>query len=314
MNPIARPCPRLDDLPDPPPGRSGWPWTEGTGPLPALRSDGTPWPRVSVVTPSLNQAEFLEETIRSVLLQGYPDVEYVVADGGSADGSRAIIEKYADHLTSWWSRADGGQSQAINAAFGRCTGAIWAWLNSDDVYLPGALGRVAETLRGKTRVVYGSSQFVDTAGRLVGPYPGRPLARGRRRMRYWKGWTVPQPTLFFDAGLFAEHGPLDENLHYALDYEWVIRVSRDVHPVCLPETLASYRLHAASKTGDWETSKPTFFREMTKINRRHAPLWRPSSWALWLSWLGHRMAEGMRATRARMAGVTLGRDKAGSAR
>jgi glycosyltransferase involved in cell wall biosynthesis len=255
------------------------------------------------VTPSFNQGEFLEETIRSVLLQGYPDLEYVVADGGSQDGSVAIIEKYAAHLAHWWSRPDRGQSEAINAAFARCTGAVWAWLNSDDVYLPGTLRRIAEVLAGTPRLVYGSSRFVDAAGRPLGPYPGQPLARGWRRMQYWKGWPVPQPTLFFEAGLFADIGPLDESLHYALDYEWVIRASRDVEAVCLPDVLALYRVHPASKTGDWETRKRIFFAEMKGINRRHAPPWRPGSWGLWLSWAGYQTTEHVRTLRARAWGL-----------
>lgn len=295
----ARPCPRLDELPPAPPGRTGWPWTVETSLLPPCRPDGSAWPRVSVVTPSLNQGEYLEETIRSVLLQGYPDLEYVVADGGSQDDSVAVIEKYASHLTHWWSRPDRGQSQAINAAFAMCTGSVWAWLNSDDVYLPGTLRRIAETLAGGWRLVYGSSQFIDAGGQPVGPYPGQPLARGWRRMQYWKGWPVPQPTLFFDARLFAETGALDESLHYALDYDWVVRASRNAQPLCLPDTLALYRVHAVSKTGDWETRKPIFFAEMKDINRRHAPPWHPRWWGLWLSWAGYRMAEHWRSLRAR---------------
>jgi glycosyltransferase involved in cell wall biosynthesis len=249
---------------------------------------------VSVVTPSLNQVEFLEETIRSVLLQGYPDLEYVVADGGSRDGSAAILEKYAAHLAAWWSAPDRGQSQAINAGFARCTGSVWAWLNSDDVYLPGTLRRIGETLGRASRLVYGSSEFIDAAGRPLGPYPGKALPRGWRRMRYWTGWPVPQPTLFFDARLFAEAGPLDETVHYALDYEWVLRASRIAEATCLPETLALYRVHASSKTGDWESRKPVFFAEMEKINRRHAPPWRPAAWALWLSRAGYRVTGGLR--------------------
>ena len=277
------------------------------------RPDGSPWPRVSVVTPSLNQAEFLEETIRSVLLQGYPDLEYVIADGGSHDGSVTIIQKYAAHLTDWWSRPDHGQSQAINAGFARCTGSVWGWLNSDDVYLAGTLRRIAESVVGPRRLVYGSSRFVDAAGRTLGPYPGRPLAPGWRRMRYWKGWAVPQPTLFFDARLFAEKGALDETLRYALDYEWVVRASRDVEAVCLPDTLALYRMHPASKTGDWESRKPDFFAEMVTINRRHAPPWRPGAWGLWLSWTGHRVSEHARRLRAavgRLSGRGVGAGRA----
>jgi glycosyltransferase involved in cell wall biosynthesis len=238
-----------------------------------------------------------------VLLQGYPDLEYVIADGGSGDGSLAVIERYRDHLARFWSRPDRGQSQAINAGFAVCTGSVWGWLNSDDVYLPGTLGRVAPMLGGACRLVYGSSRFVDAAGQPLGPYPGRPLRRGWRRMRYWKGWDVPQPTLFFDARLFAEKGPLDETLRYALDYEWVVRVSRDVEATCLPETLALYRMHPSSKTGDWESRKPYFFAEMKKINQRHAPPWRPSSWGLWLSWARYYVSELARPLRARAGGI-----------
>lgn len=297
---VPRPCPALEELPPPPPGRTGWPWTVATPGLAPSRRDGSAWPRVSVVTPSLNQAQFLEETIRSVLLQGYPDLEYVIADGGSHDGSVAIIDKYASHLTGWWSRPDRGQSHAINAAFSRCTGSIWGWLNSDDVYLAGTLGRIAEALVGLRRLVYGSSLFVDAEGHPLGPYRGEPLAPGWRRMRYWKGWPVPQPTLFFDARLFADKGALDESLRYALDYEWVVRASRGVEAMCLPDTLALYRMHPASKTGDWESRKPDFFAEMDRINRRIAPPWRPGSWGLWLSWTGYRVSERARRLRARM--------------
>jgi hypothetical protein len=146
-------------------------------------------------------------------------------------------------------------------------------------------------LGNERRLVYGSCSFVDAAGRTLGPYPGQPLARGWRRMQYWKGWPVPQPTLFFAAGLFAEKGPLDERLRYALDYEWVVRASRDVEAVCLPDTLALYRVHSASKTGDWESNKPTFFAEMKRINWRLAPPWRPGSWGLWLSYAVYRLSE-----------------------
>lgn len=296
-----RPCPTLLELPSPPPGRTGWPWTVETPRVSPTRQDGSPWPRVSVVTPSFNQGEFLEETIRSVLLQGYPDLEYVVADGGSRDGSATIIEKYAPYLAESWSRPDRGQSQAINAGFACFTGFVWGWLASDDVYLPGSVGRVADVIAGGARLAYGSAEFVDGEGRSIGPYPGRTLRPGWRRMQYWKGWDVPQPTLFFDKGLVDAYHGLDESLHYALDYEWVIRVSRDVEAVCLPHTLALYRMHPASKTGDWESRKPLFFAEMKRVNRRHAPPWRPESWPLWLSWLRFTAGEHARRLRVRAA-------------
>src|SRR5262245_2264682 len=115
-------CPLLSALPPPPPGRDGWPWTVASDPLPETRPNGSAWPRISVVTPSYNQGRFLEETIRSVLLQGYPDLEYFVIDGVSTDESVAIIERYAPWLSFWVSEPDGGQVEAINKGIARATG------------------------------------------------------------------------------------------------------------------------------------------------------------------------------------------------
>jgi hypothetical protein len=121
-------------------------------------------------------------------------------------------------------------------------------------------------------------------------------------MEYWKGWHVPQPTLFFDARLFAIKGGLDETLRYALDYDWVIRAARDVEAVCLPDTLALYRVHPSSKTADWESRKPHFFAEMKEINRRHAPPW-PGSWRLGLSWSRYWALDRARRLGGRAVGV-----------
>src|SRR5215203_5523737 len=134
----------LDDLPPPPSDRRGWPWTEESVPLPSMAVDGQTWPRISIVTPSFNQAPYLEETIRSVLLQGYPNLEYFVFDGGSTDGSVEILRRYAAFLDGWVSERDKGQSDAINKGLARCTGTIVNWLCSDDLLLPGALFRIAE--------------------------------------------------------------------------------------------------------------------------------------------------------------------------
>ena len=134
----------IDDLPRPGPGRSGWPWTEAPPPLPPTTVNGQAWPRITIVTPSFNQAQYLEETIRSVLLQGYPNLEYLVFDGGSTDGSVDILRRYDRFLDAWVSERDKGQSDAINKGLARCTGTIVNWLCSDDVLLPGALFRVGE--------------------------------------------------------------------------------------------------------------------------------------------------------------------------
>src|SRR4051812_45214192 len=128
----------LTKLPSPPSTRSGWPWEASHSSPPNLAVPPMAYPRISIVTPSCNQAAYLEETIRSVLLQGYPNLEYFVIDGGSTDGSIDIIRKYEAWITGWVSEADRGQSHAINKGFQRCTGDLITFQNSDDYYLPGA--------------------------------------------------------------------------------------------------------------------------------------------------------------------------------
>ena len=136
-------CPDLNELPSPPPGKIGWPWLEGGPRFPNCMPDGAQWPKLSIVTPSLNQGEFVEETLRSVLLQGYPDLEYIVIDGGSTDDSVGIISKYESWLTYWVSESDKGQTDAIGKGFDKATGVRLGWINSDDMLMPGALYAVA---------------------------------------------------------------------------------------------------------------------------------------------------------------------------
>ena len=174
--------PRIEDLPPPPKDRSGWPWTEASDPVPPTMRDGTAWPSITIVTPSYQQAGFLEETLRSVLLQGYPKLEYIVVDGGSTDGSVDIIRSYAPWITRWVSESDDGQSDAINKGFRWATGSILGWLNSDDTYHPGALAEVAEAMhRAGTEIVLGAMdkvQFGDGEPRLVKrslPWEGEPF-------------------------------------------------------------------------------------------------------------------------------------------
>src|SRR5687768_1599060 len=120
-------CPRLSDLPPPPPDKQGWPWTEESQRLPDPVRPGTPWPRLTVITPSFNQGHFLEATIRSVLLQGYPDLEYMVLDAASTDNSVDILKKYAPWLSYWVSKPDGGQSAAINRGLKMGSGLLASW-------------------------------------------------------------------------------------------------------------------------------------------------------------------------------------------
>jgi len=190
-------CPILSELPPPPPERTGWPWTGNNAQLPDVNSDGRSWPRISVVTPSFNHARFLEATIRSVLLQGYPDLEYIIIDGGSTDGSVELIRKYEDHLACWVSESDRGQAHAINKGFARATGDIVSWLNSDDIYESGVFRLVAENLDpvAGPYVVFGDCLFIYERGRSMRLFRGidRPFYR---KLCYWRGWDIPQPTVF----------------------------------------------------------------------------------------------------------------------
>ena len=136
-------CPTFSQLPSASQGRIGWPWTEAVPPLAATAPDGRAWPKISVVTPSYNQGKFIEETIRSILLQSYPNLEYIIIDGGSTDDSVQIIRKYEQWLTYWVSEPDRGQAHAINKGFARCTGELMGWINSDDSLFPNALHYLA---------------------------------------------------------------------------------------------------------------------------------------------------------------------------
>lgn len=131
--------PTLKELPPPPPNKTGWPWTAAASPLSDQVEDGVEWPRISIVTPSYNQGQFLEETIRSILLQGYPNLEYIIIDGGSTDNSLEIIKKYEPWLTYWVSEPDKGPASAINKGLQKCTGEWFNWINSDDLLLPKSL-------------------------------------------------------------------------------------------------------------------------------------------------------------------------------
>ncbi len=150
-------CPTIQELPPPPEGKTGWPWTEDSQPLPEMQPDGTPWPKISIVTPSYNQGRFIEETIRAVLLQGYPDIEYTIIDGGSQDETVTILTKYEPWLAYWVSEKDKGQADALNKGFGRATGQIFYWINSDDWPEKEVFGRVVQQflLFQEVDVLYG---------------------------------------------------------------------------------------------------------------------------------------------------------------
>lgn len=238
----------LNDLPPPPPGRTGWPWTVGSAPLPALPAGTARWPRISIVTPSFNQGAYLEETIRSVLLQGYPNLEYHVVDGGSTDDSVAIIRKYERWLTSWVSERDRGQSEAINKGFRRSKGEIFNWLCSDDLFAPNALTTVAETFLRETAIDA-------VVGRCFCQYDSEPAknhtspssVESVRRAPY--GFAIWQPSCFFRASAIARPKLVREDLHFCMDRElWCYLQERRVTWKELDATLSINRFTGENKS------------------------------------------------------------------
>ncbi len=205
-------------------GSRGWIWIEQESVSRVGPPDGDSWPRVSIVTPSFNQAQFLEETIRSVLLQDYSNLEYIVIDGGSTDGSLEIIRKYANQLAFWVSEQDQGQSDAINKGLAKATGEIVAYLNSDDLYCPHAIRRAVEflTAHPDVGIIYGDFSVVDETSRVrhacVVPPPF-----SLSRLLLWN--LIPQPTAFVRREILDVTGPFDVTLHFCMDYDLWVRAA-----------------------------------------------------------------------------------------
>jgi glycosyltransferase involved in cell wall biosynthesis len=206
-------------------------------------------PLVTIVTPSLNQSAFLEQTIESVLAQEYPAIEYAVVDGGSTDGSVEIIRRHEERLAWWASEPDRGQAAALNKGFARARGEILGWLASDDVLLPGAVARVVNELERDpgTLLVYGEALFVDENGREIFPLPARPFDRDEM-LRRCENFVV-QPGSLFRRRAWELAGPLDEESHYLFDFAFSLRVAAHGRVRAIDDRLALYRVHPESKSG-----------------------------------------------------------------
>lgn len=206
-------------------------------------------PKITVVTPSYNQARFLEQTILSVIGQSYPNLEYMLMDGGSNDGSIDIIKKYADHFTYWQSEKDNGQSAAINAGFAKGTGDILCWLNSDDMFMPGALlkiGRMFATVTEPT-ILFGNCLHFheeNSKGR------GSDVEEGYNELDLALCDYVIQPSSFWNRSAWAKTGVLDESYYYGMDWEWFVRArNAGVKFRPIKDYLSIYRIHEAHKSG-----------------------------------------------------------------
>ncbi len=248
--------PTLSQLPPPPPDRTGWPWTEESPQLPPTLPDGSPWPRLSIVMPSFNRLPFIEESLRSVLLQGYPDLEVVAVDGGSRDGTVEILERYGPWLASWVSEPDRGWRHAVNKGFARCSGQLVTFFSSDDLYLPGTFGTIGERwprLEGAGAVV-GAFFHVDERSRPLEREPIPPQLLGPTPLDLSlvdpRDWRLHQVATFYAASALDAVGrTLDEDLVYNADRELLYRVCRRFAVDLVDQPLAAFRIHRGSLAG-----------------------------------------------------------------
>jgi glycosyltransferase involved in cell wall biosynthesis len=221
-------------------------------------------PVVSIVTPSFNQVRFIEETIRSVLTQDYPNFEYIIVDGGSTDGSLEIIQRYAKRLAWWVSEPDQGQADAINKGFAHASGDIYAWLNSDDTYLPGTFTQAVSYLSAHPHVdmIYADANLVDESGKILGRFP----AQGTSLESMLRGSVhIPQQTTFYRADIWKKAGGLNPSFYFAMDYDLWIRIAKLSQPVYVKQLWANFRLHGEGKS---VLSDDRCYPEMLRVYRR----------------------------------------------
>jgi len=240
----------IDVLPDPPSNRSGWPWTEAPTSHTTAFSDAEDWPSISIITPSYNQGCFIEETIRSVLLQGYPNLEYIVIDGGSDDETVEILEEYDPWIDYWVSEPDDGQSQAINTGFRCANGEFGTWLNSDDIFLPTTLYTIGRYLREhpQCKFLTGDGLLMDAPlkNKL---HVQRPSSYSRKELlNYPSGQYLPQPSVFFSLDLIGRVSGVRKDLHYAMDLDLWVRMREEARLHYVPEELSITRQHEDTKT------------------------------------------------------------------
>jgi glycosyltransferase involved in cell wall biosynthesis len=218
------------------------------------------FPRVTVITPSFNQAAFLEETIQSVLSQGYPNLEYFIIDGGSTDGSVEIIRRYSDRLAWWVSEKDHGQADAVNKGFARATGDIIGWMNSDDYYLPGSIAAGVRALQDHSDcgMVYGDVVSINGAGEVINV-----MTYGNWGLDELLQFNIiGQPSVFMRRAALERAGYLDASYHFLLDHELWLRVAQCAPVWYVPQRWSAARYHAGAKNVN---AGPNYGRDAFRI-------------------------------------------------
>lgn len=237
-------------------------------------SDDEAYPKISIITPSYNQGSFIETTIQSVLSQNYPNLEYIIIDGGSTDNTIEIIKKYQNNLTYWSSEPDRGQSHAINKGFSYATGEIMAWLCADDLYLPNALFIIANHFKShpKDQLVYGDGWKIDKEGNVILKFTSSSVTT---LSELYKWCYVFTPGTFWRRSLWQKVGSsVDETLNYTMDWDLIIRMAREYMPVKIGGDITAVRVHAQSKTNMGVSGESEYKRqrdlEVATLSRKFA--------------------------------------------
>lgn len=265
-------CPNLNELLLPPDCKTDWPWTVGSN-TPVL-NQMTEYPSICIVTPSFNQGEFIEETIRSVLLQGYPNLEYIIMDGGSTDNSVEIIKKYSPWLTSWVSANDKGQGDAIYRGFEKSTSDIVGWVNSDDMLMPNALLGLGKYFvdHPDTELVVGGGVIIDNKARIKPPkwedidfyYTDSRISF--LRILIMGGFNFLQPASLWKREAFFAVGGFDRSLEFCFDLDLYLRLTKRKFGRSIRQPVAAFRTHLATKTSRLQQVR---LAELKQVLNRH---------------------------------------------
>jgi glycosyltransferase involved in cell wall biosynthesis len=268
---VLNPIPAPHNLPDAKNYLPGWPWLQQPQPFPATRVDGSPWSKITIVTPSYNQGQYLEATLRSVILQNYPNLEYIVIDGGSSDNSVEIIQKYAPWISFWQSEPDQGQSDAINKGLKLASGRWFNWLNSDDILQPNALFNLAKIAAQapESKWISGGRLMLSATGDPIDqfmPWKTEPLILGLDYPAFF-----PQDATFFRLDWVREHNiEIRTDLHNVMDTFLYFQLMALERPVLTTAVFSAMRLHEAQKGGQLE-------KLQIEIGRDLEPLWRKTN-------------------------------------
>lgn len=252
----------IHTIPPTPKGKTGWPWTEETAP--SIYDPAIAWPKISIVTPSYHQGEYIEETIRSVILQNYPSLEFYIIDGGSADNTINIIQKYSAFIDGWQSEPDSGQADAINKGFNLTTGDVFNWINSDDLLAKDALFHIGKAFTQKrVKIIAGNVlNFSDKKREL---WKQKNLRIEEILLGHLGRCTWHQPGIWIERETINNVFPLDTSLHYGFDTKMIyhlLEICSEVHYINKP--LVHFRLHEASKT---VSKTAEFTKEIGEVRR-----------------------------------------------